>query len=94
MVKRPVQGFSIDLLEPTDKGRLPFGLVAAASAEKERAEDRSDGQGHKRGCHQGDYERDSQRLEHPSLHSGEEEQRQEAGDDDQRGVQHRHTDFL
>ena len=68
-----------------------LGHFALALAEHIAAEHGGKREGDERGGEQSRDEGYAQRNEHPALHAAEEEERGEADDDDERGVENRHA---
>ena len=82
--------------EDTDGDRIShrlFGLRSAAIAQEIAAEDGGDRQGYYCRSYKGYYEGDAEGDKHAPLDATEEEERQETGDDDERGIEDGETDL-
>ena len=83
--QRTRQHLHISVAHHPRKFRLTAHLsIFRCRAEHERTQHGGDGKGHNGGGHQGHDKRHAKRNEHTALYAGEEEKRQEAGDDDKR----------
>ena len=95
MAERPTQGMPVGFFQCTGHVRLFLDFLERTfGGQQVAAQYRGQGQGDDSGSKQGDYKRDAQRNQHAPFHARQEKQRQEAGDDNQCGVQDRHTHFL
>ena len=95
----PAERDRVAFLQPGRHGGLLLlrrvaGLRVRFMGEEVGAEDRRDRQGDEGRGAEGDDEGDAEGLQHPPFHPGEEEEGQEAGDDDEGRVEHRHPDLL
>ena len=92
MTYGPGQRTPIDTFESALHNWLTLRLTALADARKQiAAEDRCEGQRHNGGSHKRCDEGHTERREHTPLHATKEEERHEADNDDDGGVQDRYA---
>ena len=92
VAQRPLEGPLVILLERAGHNGFAAHLaVVAFLAQQVAAEHRREGKGHDGRSKQRHDEGDTQRYQHAPLHTGEEEERNEGDDNDERRVKNRHT---
>ena len=84
MSQHPCQRLFVNAFHPAGYERFFQFLVRLVAAQQVRAEHRSQREGNDRGSEQRHDESDTQRYQHTSFHSTQEEQRHKADDNDQR----------
>ena len=92
VLQRPKQGPFIIFLQPyRQEGFFRQAVSFCFSAQQVTAQHRGQGQCHHGGSKQRHDEGNAQRHQHTTFHPGQEEKRNKAHNDNQRGVQNRHT---
>ncbi len=93
MVDHPVEDWPVDVLREPHHQRLPLVQHRLARGKQNQAQRGGNGHGHGQRSQQGHDVGQGQGHEQPAFHAGEEEQRREDQDHDDRGEEDRVADF-